>query len=337
MKRIYFILLTFFPISFFSQTRYENNIDFIRKNCNQESLDKARKIYTELQAKQMDNSFDTTLKEYYEILESTGCRKFDTILFSAWEKDKVISKRVFETSFYGSNENYSIFMNGYLQKKEFRFANQENLDQGIDDELQLKMLKYIAAHSKSDLQKVIRVNIQKLSGQELIHFISAIEKGFELKEFQEDLISKSYHAEYAFDLNYLMTQLISLKADNSTLESILTDKKNIWDKENWSEKFWSLIRSNGFNIKPDPFYQIDDKGRKRYRVRAYISHLKQNKSIGENPLLFINYNLVEYKENALIEMLEKLDIKDIQIESKDESVNTFGARGTQGVLKIQTY
>ena len=237
MKTIYFILLSFYPIVFFSQGKYDKEINYIRENCNQESLDKAKMVYSKLQAIQMDNSFDTTLKDYYHFLESTKCRKFHTILLSAWEKDKIINERAFKSFFYNSDENYNIFINGYIQKKRFIFVNQESLDQGVDDELQLNMLRYIASNSRNDLKKVINSNIEKLAGQELTHFISTVEIGFDLKEFQEELINKSYHAEYPFDLDFLLSKLIDLNVNNSTIESILNSKKNIWDKGHCLKNF----------------------------------------------------------------------------------------------------
>ena len=336
MKKIYFILLSFYSIAFFSQSKYDKEIDYLRRNCNQEALDKAKRMYSELQAIQMDNSFDTTLKDYYEFLESTKCRKFDLILFSVWERDKMINERIFKSFFYNSDENYNIFINGYIQKKRFIFVNSESLDQGIDNELQLKMLKYVESRSKNDLKEVISSNIEKLNGQELTHFISTVDNAFGLKEFQKELINKSYHAEYPFDLDFLLSKLIYLKVNNSTVENILNNKKNIWDKGNWSEKFWSLIKSQGFNINADLSYTIDDQGKKKYNIKEYIKNQQINNMIGENPLLFINHSLVNYNENSLIEMLEKLDIKDIQSESKDNSVSLYGARGIQGTLMILT-
>jgi hypothetical protein len=112
MKTIVSILLLS-PIILFAQTDHKQDAEYLRKNCNQESLDKASKIYTELQSQQMENAFDITLKRYYEFLESTKCTQFNVLLISAWEKDKIINEKIFKTLFFNSKENYTIFINGY--------------------------------------------------------------------------------------------------------------------------------------------------------------------------------------------------------------------------------
>ena len=58
--------------------------------------------------------------------------------------------------------------------------------------------------------------------------------------------------------------------------------------------------------------------------------------IGKNPLLQVNNSITKYSENTLLETLEKLEIKDIQIIPKQKSVSLFGKRGVDGMVKVLT-
>ncbi|MGE8432544.1 hypothetical protein [Chryseobacterium joostei] len=337
MKTPFFILLLFSPTIVLSQNKYENDTDYIKKHCNKKSFNKAQKSYIELQAIQIENSFDTTLKNYYEFLESTKCQKFNQILISAWEKDKIINEKSFNSFFYNSNKNYNIFLTGYTQEKAFRFANQRNLDQGIDNELQFKMLKYVESRSQEDLNKVAAINIEKLQGHELINFISTLEESFGLKRFKKELIDKSNKVNYAFDLDFIISKLLELNIDKTTIENILNHTKSIWDKGNWSEKFWSLIKQQNLKISPGKDYEIDNLGNKKYDIERYINSQQKSGLIGKNPLLFIDYNIINYDEDTLIETLKKYNIKNIETESQEKTISIYGARGKDGVLIILTY
>ncbi len=333
MKTIFSVLL-FFPVLLFSQSDRKKDAEHLRKNCSRESFLKASEIYTELQSQQIENAFDTTLKNYYEFLESTKCTHFNPIIISAWENDKVINEKTFKAFFLDSKTNYDKFLKGYTLKKGFRFAESDNMDQGISDPLQGKMLKYIASVSKNDLRTVITTNIETLNGQELMHFISTVETKFGLKDFQKELIAKSFSAKYPFDLYFLLNHLIRLDINKSTLEKLLNTKKTVWDKGNWAEKFRSVINQEDLNIREENFYNVDSQNKKKYDFKTYLKIQQENNFIGKNPLLMINYNIFDYKENSLSEVLEKINIKDMQVVSKQQSINLYGARGSDGVLMV---
>lgn len=335
MKTALFSLF-FFPIIFLAQNKYEEDAKYIQKNCNQESFEKANKIYLELQKQQMENSFDRTLSGYYEFLESAKCKKYNPILVFAWENDKVINAKTFKSIFLNSNENYNAFVSGFSKSKSFRFANMNNLDQGIDDKLQIDMLKYLESKSKEEFIKVARINIQKLEGQELLHFVSNLKSKFDLKLFEQDLVDKSMSVKYPFDLDFLVKNLMDLKTEKLEIEKILNQRKEVWNKGNWSEKFWSFIKNHKLKVDENKSYSLDQTGKKRYNVKQFITTQKENNSIGNNPLLFVNHSILSYESNSLIETLEKLDIKDIQVQSKQNTTSLYGARGKDGVLMILT-
>lgn len=335
-KKVLNLFLIFFVYVIYAQNKYKEDAIFIQKNCSERSFVKAKKIYEELKTQQLNNSFDTTLKNYYEFLASTKCVKFDEILLQAWINDKIINKNSFKNYFLNNDENYSNFIQGYLLNNSFRFANKDNLDQGIDDVLQAAMLRYISYKSQSDFKKVIGKNIEILKGQELIHFIESVKENFKLKDFEKDLINKSYLVNYPFDLNFLVTQLINLKTDKIIIEDILNNKLNVWDKGNWSEKFWKTIKDSNLKIKNDQSYEVNSTGTKAYNIKDFLKIQKDNNVIGDNPLLLINNNVVSYQENKLTDTLEKLDIKNIEAQAKQKTVNIFGARGVDGVIMVLT-
>ncbi len=336
MKTALFNLFLFLPIIIYAQNKYEEEANYIQKNCNEESFEKANKIYSELQKQQTDNSFDRTLSGYYEFLESTKCKKYDPILIFAWENDKVISAKIFKSLFRNSNENYNAFVNGFSKSKSFRFANMNNLDQGIDDKLQIDMLKYLESKSKEEFNKVAKINIQILEGQELIHFVSNLKSTFDLKLFEQDLIDKSMLVKYPFDLDFLVRNLMELDTKKLEVENILNQQKEVWDKGNWSKKFWSLIRANNLKIEQSKLYSIGEGGKKRYDVKKFIETHIENNSIGNHPLLFVNHSILNYEAKYLVETLDKLDIKDIQVKSKENATSLYGARGKDGVLVVLT-
>ena len=61
-----------------------------------------------------------------------------------------------------------------------------------------------------------------------------------------------------------------------------------------------------------------------------------NEELGENPMLMINWSLVNYEEGKLLETLEKIDIKQIDYTPKSQTVKLYGKRGVDGALNILT-
>ncbi|WP_276979876.1 hypothetical protein [Flavobacterium filum] len=91
-------------------------------------------------------------------------------------------------------------------------------------------------------------------------------------------------------------------------------------------------------IEVDTFnhYTINEKGEKKYNVKLFIEEKVKQNEIGENPLLEVDYQITNYSENTLLNTLEKLNIKDIQIIPKQKSVQLFGKRGVDGMVKVLT-
>ena len=72
----------------------------------------------------------------------------------------------------------------------------------------------------------------------------------------------------------MITQLLDLDINQSTLEDILNKKKEFWDKGNWSEIFWKLIKQEGLKINKDKSYTLDSQNKKNIqyqRIHKYTT------------------------------------------------------------------
>ncbi|HCN50345.1 MAG TPA: hypothetical protein DIT10_14865, partial [Chryseobacterium sp.] len=125
-----------------------------------------------------------------------------------------------------------------------------------------------------------------------------------------------------------------LDVSQSTLEDILNKKKEFWDRGNWSEIFWKLIKQEGLKINKDKSYTLDSQNKKTFNIKEYISTQQERDLIGKQPMLLINFNVLEYDKDLLIPTLEKLKIKDIVTIPKQKSVTLYGASGVDGTLII---
>jgi hypothetical protein len=144
------------------------------------------------------------------------------------------------------------------------------------------------------------------------------------------------NAEWPNEMYFLTNIIIEQKTEKTIIENILNTKRNIWDKGEWSEKFWKLIRENNFSISENSNYSVNEKGEKEYNLKRFLEGKIKDNEIGQNPILQLNYSITNYSENQLLETLEKLNIKDIQIIPKDKSVGLFGKRGIDGMIKVLT-
>ena len=188
---------------------------------------------------------------------------------------------------------------------------------------------------KVEFEKVIDDSIQKLESLELWNFIkNAKESKIDLKDFNSTFLKRFETVESAIEMIFLLEILIDQKTEKSIIENTLNNKKEIWDKGTWAEKFWKIIRENDFKIIESNHYTINKKGEKKYNVKLFIEEKIMQNEMGENPLLEVDYVITNYSENTLLETLEKLTIKDIQIIPKQKSVGLFGKRGVDGMIKV---
>jgi hypothetical protein len=165
---------------------------------------------------------------------------------------------------------------------------------------------------------------------------NAKESEIDLKDFNSTFLKRFETVESAIEMIFLLEILIDQKTEKSIIENTLNNKKEIWDKGTWAEKFWKIIRENDFKIIESNHYTINKKGEKKYNVKLFIEEKIKQNEMGENPLLEVDYVITNYSENTLLETLEKLTIKDIQIIPKQKSVGLFGKRGVDGMIKVLT-
>ena len=189
---------------------------------------------------------------------------------------------------------------------------------------------------KAEFEKSVADSIVKLESGDLWNFLKVLQDDYkkDLKPFNESFIKKMEATKLPMDMHFLLGILIEQKTEKSIIENILNSKKEVWDNGQWSEKFWKIIREHKLNIKEDSNYTINEKGQKIYNIKSFLEEKIKNGEIGTNPILYLDYTIADYEPNQLLETLEKLNIKDIQIIPKDKSVGLFGKRGIDGMIKV---
>ncbi len=189
---------------------------------------------------------------------------------------------------------------------------------------------------KAEFEKSVKDSIVKLESGDLWNFLKVLQDDYkkDLKPFNESFIKKMEVTKWPMDMHFLLGFLIEQKTEKSIIENILNSKKSVWDKGNWSEEFWKIIREHKLNIKEDSNYTINEKGQKFYNLKSFLEEKIKNGEIGPNPILYLDYRIEYYEPNQLFETLEKFNIKDIQIIPKDKSVELYGKRGIDGMIKV---
>ncbi len=189
---------------------------------------------------------------------------------------------------------------------------------------------------KVEFEKTFNDSIKKLQSLELWNFIkNAKESNVDLNDFNSTFTKRFETAKWPIEMHFLLEILIEQKTEQEIIEKTL-NKKEIWNNGEWAEKFWKIIRENQFTINESNHYTINEKGKKKYNLKLFIEEKIIQNEMGENPLLEVDYQKTNYSENTLLETLEKLDIKDIQIIPKHKSVSLFGKRGIDGVIQVIT-
>ena len=187
-----------------------------------------------------------------------------------------------------------------------------------------------------EFEKSVADSIVKLQSGDLLNFLKVLKDDYkkDLNPFNDNFIKKMEATKWTIDMHFLLSFLIEQKTNKLTLENILNSKKAVWDNGQWSEKFWKVIRENKLNIKEDLNYSINGKGQKTYNVKSFLEEKIKNGEIGLNPILYLDYTIADYEPNQLFETLEKMNIKDIQIISKQEAPEIYGKRGSDGMIKV---
>ncbi|MGC4041691.1 MAG: hypothetical protein QM710_13125 [Flavobacterium sp.] len=192
--------------------------------------------------------------------------------------------------------------------------------------------------TKSEFEKAVNDSIAKLDTPELNTFLTTLKNSYktDIKPFSNKLINKFENTSGQLEMHSLLQLLLDLKTDTAAVENILNNRKEVWDNGQWAEKFWKTIRQNKLKVKEGSYYTVDATGQKRYNLRLFLEDKVANNEIGATPLLFINSTLTDFPINQLYETLQKLDIKDISIIPIDKSIDLFGSKGTDGMLKVLT-
>ncbi|HNP32507.1 MAG TPA: hypothetical protein PKN96_04395 [Flavobacterium sp.] len=191
---------------------------------------------------------------------------------------------------------------------------------------------------KSAFEKAVNDSIVNLEPTELTGFLKTLKNEYktDLKPFSNNLNNRFENCKWPVEMNVLFNMLLDLKIETTRIENSLNNKKDIWDKDEWGEKFWQIIRKNKLKIKEGPYYSVDENGQKKYNLRLLLEDKMSNEELGANPLLYLNNNLKDYEANRLYETLQELSIKDISIVPISDSVELYGDKGINGMIKVLT-
>ncbi|WP_264749988.1 hypothetical protein [Chryseobacterium kimseyorum] len=192
--------------------------------------------------------------------------------------------------------------------------------------------------SKQKRHQYISSNLESKNGSDLGNLIYHIKLAkVDLRPYNEILLKKLNDAVFPYDIFILSDLLIERENNKTEVEKILSSKIKVWDSGTWSEKFWELIKNHNLSVEKPKYYDFENSSSsKKYNVSEFIETKINGNEIGKNPLLMVNWNIVSYQNGKLIEALIKLDIKQIDITSKNQSVNLYGKSGIDGLLNVTT-
>ncbi|WP_080776843.1 hypothetical protein [Chryseobacterium phocaeense] len=191
--------------------------------------------------------------------------------------------------------------------------------------------------NKNERNNFIFSNLKTKTGVDLGNFIYHLQESkIKLKPFEPLLIEKLRESKRPYDINILTNLLIDNKEHKPEIEQILNSKIKIWDTGYWSEKFWVLIEDYHLNIEKPNYYNIETNSSKKYDVSEFMKTKIASDELGKDPLLMVNWQIVNYEEGNLIETLNKLDVKQIDYTPKSQSVRLYGKSGIDGFLNVST-
>ncbi|KMQ59483.1 hypothetical protein ACM46_20560 [Chryseobacterium angstadtii] len=192
--------------------------------------------------------------------------------------------------------------------------------------------------NKNERNNFISSNLKTKTGVDLGNFIYQLQESkIRLKPFEPLLIEKLRGSEYVYDINILTNLLIEDIENKPEIEQVLNSKIKIWDTRNWSGKFWSLIQEYHLNIEKPNYYTIEANSLKKYDVMEFMKTKIATSELGNDPLLMVNWEIINYEKGKLIETLNKLDITQIDYTPKSKSVSIYGKRGIDGILNVTAY
>lgn len=190
--------------------------------------------------------------------------------------------------------------------------------------------------SKRERYDYISLNLKSKNGSELGNFVYHMKLSkVDLSPYNQILLEKLDTAVFPYDMYIISELLIENNGDKSAVESTLNSKIKIWDVGNWSEKFWDLIQNNNLKVEKPQYYSSNPTIQK-YNIPEFMRVKLTNNELGENPLLMVDWKIVDYENGKLIEALNKLNIKQIDITPKSQSVSLYGKRGIDGLLRVST-
>jgi len=126
--------------------------------------------------------------------------------------------------------------------------------------------------SEEKQRVVIKAAINSLEPESVIGYLRTLEdNNIDLKPSCDPVIAKASNLSWPSDLYNLVNILIRQQTDKPALENMLTSAISIWDKGEWSQKFWMLIKQNNLVLPGNELYTVNNLGHKIYNVELYLA------------------------------------------------------------------
>jgi len=188
------------------------------------------------------NSLDEALIKNY-------CGIYQSLILKIWENSKTIDLTGTLKLINDCPEKASLsFAKGLLNSKAYNFLELDS-NYGTKDSIMPLMIETIAKYNKGSLLEICNKNIATAQYMELVSVLNLVKKNHIVKT-KQNLLNRLTTKNYPFEIFQITETLLSFKDSNSNkkLVIILREKRNDWDRGNWSGAFRELLANNKLEI-----------------------------------------------------------------------------------------
>jgi len=191
----------------------------------------------------------TAINSLDEALIKNYCVIYQSLLLKIWENSKTIDLTVTMKLIRDCPEKASLsFANGLLNPKVFNFLELDS-NYGTKDSIMPLMIETISKYNKRSILEICNKNISNADFMELGSVLDLIKKNHIIGT-KLNLIKRLKSKNFPYDIFQISETLLSFKDSNTNKELviILKEKRNDWDRGNWSEAFKELLGNNKLKL-----------------------------------------------------------------------------------------
>jgi len=188
------------------------------------------------------NSLDEALIKNY-------CVIYQSLILNIWENSKTIDLTGTLKLINDCPEKASLsFTRGLLNSKAYNFLELDS-NYGTKDSIMPLMIETITKYNKGSLLEICNKNIANGEFMELNSVLNLIKKNH-IVGTKQNLFKRLKAKNFPFNIFQITETLLSFKDSNTNkkLILILREKRNDWDRGNWSGAFRELLANNKLEI-----------------------------------------------------------------------------------------